>query len=63
MAWAVGNYQPGPVGLRPFDFDLLRMGFEALCAAENKDWKCEKCGASGKTPNPPYLCPVCGEPL
>lgn len=28
----------------------------------NKSWYCRHCGASGKTPNPPYLCPVCGKP-
>ena len=62
MAWDVGNYQPMP-SAQPFDFELLRRGFAALSATENKDWRCEKCGTSGKTPNPPMFCPVCGAPI
>jgi rubrerythrin len=61
MGWDIGNYTPAPSGT-PFDFALLREGFARLqaAAAENKDWKCEKCGTTGKTPNPPMFCPVCG---
>lgn len=28
----------------------------------NVAWRCRHCGASGLTPDPPHLCPVCGKP-
>lgn len=67
MPWDVGNYQPGPQG-QPFDFELLREGFERLRAGNDDEgeyvyWTCENCHATGKTKQAPYLCPVCGRPL
>lgn len=55
MGWDVGNYTPGMSGT-PFDFDLLRLGFERLRMGEDNgnapdvptSWSCKyQCGASG----------------